>query len=562
MRKDARNFLSRGRIAFRRILPGICLIVGGCALPGLVQRQTVEYNTAAAGMANQLVLLNIARAKEHLPLFYTSISRLSGSAVVTAGGGFNAALKTTSPTITSTPSSAVVTTADGLPTTTATTTLSGLTHAVTSGGDLYTPSVTGQIVSGPSFDINILDTQQFYNGILQEVPMSTVETFVNQHFDNKLLIRLLIDRIELRWMENNEGHRTGQLLDTLYNAPADTKENGGASTLFLAAMACKELKFEPHSKPPRPLAPGARITGDKGDKSVSIRDLALLDGEKFDLAVEKPGSPVAIGPEENVDSSTKNAKGPKKSYDTSEGVLGSSSEANVFVVRVSKDSRLPKLPRRKDCSDDNDMPKKASAGLGVAEQTADRVKAEAMRIADELSSHPPVPPIDSTLPNSIPPSKPIKRDLSPNFLSEQAATGKLHFQFQPWSGQLSTTEPSPRGVGTVTITYDGGTDTVEALIYFRSPEGIIRYLGKYLEATGGKERINAYLLDDTRRVFYVDNEPTKASLVKIEIGKNSYSIPPEAANPDMDVLALLEELIDLQKSGTDRPVTVPVHVLQ
>jgi hypothetical protein len=45
-------------------------------------------------------------------------------------------------------------------------------------------------VSGPSFDINILDTQQFYQGVPQEVPLSTVQTFVNQDFDKNLVMRL------------------------------------------------------------------------------------------------------------------------------------------------------------------------------------------------------------------------------------------------------------------------------------------------------------------------------------------------------------------------------------
>jgi hypothetical protein len=75
-----------------------CLSLVSCALPGVVQRQSVEYNEAAAGIANQLALLNIMRAEEGLPILYTSISRLSGSTVVTAGGRFNAQIKDASPT--------------------------------------------------------------------------------------------------------------------------------------------------------------------------------------------------------------------------------------------------------------------------------------------------------------------------------------------------------------------------------------------------------------------------------------------------------------------------------
>jgi hypothetical protein len=80
MCKDARSVGSRDRRAYRSgPLPGrlavfaLALIASGCALQDVVQRQSVEYNTAA-GMANQLALLNIVRAEEHLPIFYTSIA--------------------------------------------------------------------------------------------------------------------------------------------------------------------------------------------------------------------------------------------------------------------------------------------------------------------------------------------------------------------------------------------------------------------------------------------------------------------------------------------------------
>src|SRR4051812_36115859 len=80
------------------------LLFGGCAMQAAVERQTVEYNTAAAQMTNELTLLNIIRAKEDLPIYYTSISRLTGSLQVTASGGFNAQVRTSSPLDTATSS--------------------------------------------------------------------------------------------------------------------------------------------------------------------------------------------------------------------------------------------------------------------------------------------------------------------------------------------------------------------------------------------------------------------------------------------------------------------------
>ena len=50
--------------ALRRGLFLACMstAVSGCALPREVQHIGVEYNTAVAGMANELTLLNIVRA--------------------------------------------------------------------------------------------------------------------------------------------------------------------------------------------------------------------------------------------------------------------------------------------------------------------------------------------------------------------------------------------------------------------------------------------------------------------------------------------------------------------
>jgi hypothetical protein len=248
------------------------LCLGACAFPGVVQRESVEYNTAAADMANQLTLLNIVRAKEHMPIFYTSIARLTGSLQVTASGAFNGQFKTASPTDTSSLTNAKttgnadtmtkgtsttptvtnttynadgsvagsVTNGGGTTNTSSTTTgpianagtvvTDVMSHAVTSGGNLYAPTVGGQVIGGPSFDIQILDTQQFYQGVLQETPFSTVETFLDQGFDDKLLMRLLIERIEfvlhddMRKDGKKDGvvtRHAGDLVRVLHNAASD-----------------------------------------------------------------------------------------------------------------------------------------------------------------------------------------------------------------------------------------------------------------------------------------------------------------------------------------------------
>lgn len=98
-------------------------------MQGTVVRQTVEYNTAAAQMANELTLLNIMRAEEDLPIYYTSISRLTGSVQLTASGGFNAQLKQASPVETTSATDAIAKTTGTTTTTAKGTTTSMMTTA-------------------------------------------------------------------------------------------------------------------------------------------------------------------------------------------------------------------------------------------------------------------------------------------------------------------------------------------------------------------------------------------------------------------------------------------------
>jgi hypothetical protein len=59
-------------------------LLGGCAMTGTVQRMGVEYNTAIAGIANSVTLLNIVRAEHDMPLHYTSVSKMTGTVTVKA----------------------------------------------------------------------------------------------------------------------------------------------------------------------------------------------------------------------------------------------------------------------------------------------------------------------------------------------------------------------------------------------------------------------------------------------------------------------------------------------
>lgn len=521
------------RLSIATILLGL----SGCALQGVVERQSVEYNAAAAGMANQLTLLNILRAEEGLPIYYTSIARLTGSTQVTASAGFNAQLKSSSPTDTTgstttnlsttgdtltkttgtsttptivataiAPSGTTTTTTPGGTTTTtsqtdvtplssvATTVANAATHAVTSGGNMYTPTVGGQIVSGPSFDINILDTQQFYQGVLQEISFSTVETFIDQEFDNQLLMRLLIERFEFRVLKpvGNYNHPAGYLVATLHNHASGIDDTHDEAGVFANFVACYALSGASQSKPPKLIAPLSRVTkeADGKVKPLTISDLALFDGNKLDVATQDPAS---------------------KKLDL-EGYIGSDAggDKDVYVVRTSQEKRSPRLDLLPDCT--GGTPK-------IVEKT----------ISDRKN-----PELSGRLLGYVPKAPPAEPTYAGN--SETIVVGD-----------------DRRNEVRVPTQID---------VIFRSPEGVIRYLGRYLSAAQ-QNKDHTYTLGGYP-LFRVQQGRGHSPLVSADLlGKHYYIEEDDAGSYRryMTIVGLIEELVNLQKSSAEHPATVPVHVL-
>ena len=110
---------------------------------------------------------------------------------------------------------------------------------------------------------------------------------------------------------------------------------------------------------------------------------------------------------------------------------------------------------------------------------------------------------------------------------------------------------------------DGKTSSdlaIQPEITFRSTEGVIRYVGRYLQA---------YELDPERAprvgnmpLFSVVRGQPGSSLVTATILGRRYSIPDDQyRRRNMQVLALVQQLVNLHKESSERPVTVPVRVL-
>lgn len=437
------------------------LVLGGCAFPTAVQRVGVEYNGAVAGMANELTLLNILRAQEDLPLHYTSVTTLRGNITVKSGGSLNSALRgdgttTTGQTVETVSSAAA-------PTGTTTTSSSAATaiRQVAEGVDVTTPSLSGEITTGPTFDVSVLDTQKFYNGILSAIPFTTVENYTSQGFDNQLLIRLLIERVDIKVLE---GLDKGKTVISWINEPGTD-----AGKIFARRMACYRLEGANLPVQHVDLMPASRLR--RSDSSslmgLTLQEVALLDGKTLDLS--EP-----IGPD------------PK-------------SDANVMIRRPMGSKRVAALVPMDE--------------VMSSEPPKDTQKRRLWEECAELRTFPVAPPQERVL---LRDNKVLALDAD----------------------------------GTTAIRAKAELTTV-----FRSPESVIRYVGRYLR-TGQQEPLDGGL------VFDVTEGKPSGSLVSAELLGRRYSVrDDENRRRSMQVIAIIQQLVNLHKESADRPSTVPVQIV-
>lgn len=217
----------------------LCVSLSACAFPTQVQRFGVEYNAALAEMNNEQTLLNVLRARDGMPTHFTSVSQFRGNINLTASASLNGQLRgsgltealasgfsntaaTTNSTTTNVaapgaaPSTSTVATTVGTPVTNG-----SLTSTRAEGVDLYTPQVSGQLVSGTAFDVAVFDTQKFFNGITSGMQFSTIETLLPLGIDNRVLMQLTIARVDFRLRESYPGHDAGETTQSVVNDPND-----------------------------------------------------------------------------------------------------------------------------------------------------------------------------------------------------------------------------------------------------------------------------------------------------------------------------------------------------
>ncbi|NNC71327.1 MAG: hypothetical protein HKN78_00435, partial [Sphingomonadaceae bacterium] len=145
----------------KRFIAMICVAVtlAGCAsLRTPMTDFATDYNRVIADTRNEMILLNIVRARFREPTHYSTLSQVTGNIALNAGAGAG---------------------------------LSGIIDDINAGAN-----VSLGVRSAPTFQIVPLNTSEFAGGILRPIEPNVVAIFLGQGWNENRLAALLIENLK------------------------------------------------------------------------------------------------------------------------------------------------------------------------------------------------------------------------------------------------------------------------------------------------------------------------------------------------------------------------------
>lgn len=161
-RRRLSAFLAGGALAFG---------LGGCTVVDEFSGRAVQYNLEAEQAQDQDLLLNIVRASERRPLEFTGVQSVSGTASASGSGTLTFPF--------------------------------GHRPRPSPNSLALTEGVSG----GPTFAVAVLDTQDFFEGILAPIPLQSVDFYLKEGYPPPLVFDLFVGTVILSQTAGNATHR-------------------------------------------------------------------------------------------------------------------------------------------------------------------------------------------------------------------------------------------------------------------------------------------------------------------------------------------------------------------
>jgi hypothetical protein len=170
----------------RRVVAALCLwaiasLLSACAFVDTVDPRYDSINRSTAKARNESILLNIVRASHDAPLNFVAFSKVSGQTIVTANAGL--------PQFNLGPFFPVF----GFGNSTNLLSPPNPQRAFT----LSNNTLGGSTNANNNFDISVLETKDFYNGLLRPVDLPELNYFIRQGYPRELLFWLFTESVRV-----------------------------------------------------------------------------------------------------------------------------------------------------------------------------------------------------------------------------------------------------------------------------------------------------------------------------------------------------------------------------
>lgn len=143
-------------------LGAIALLTSACVSTNLNQfsHTATDFNVQVADAQNKTLLLNIVRAAYRFPMHFTELTTLTGTTTLTMGGTLTVPV--------------------------------GILHGGTGTGSV---APTGSLARSPTFNEAVLETQEFYQGMVKPLSLGQVATYLNEGLPPEEVLSLAFGQI-------------------------------------------------------------------------------------------------------------------------------------------------------------------------------------------------------------------------------------------------------------------------------------------------------------------------------------------------------------------------------
>jgi hypothetical protein len=156
----------------------------GCAIIDNYSGRAVDYNLQAEQAQQEVLLLNIVRASLRRPMQFTSVQSLTGSASISGGVSGGVAGTKQVPWVSRFLNMSPAGQAVG-------------TNSALSSISVGNVSGTANLGGTATFTVPVLDTQEFYQGILTPLGLQGVDYYIQQGFPPEMLFDLFVLKVEV-----------------------------------------------------------------------------------------------------------------------------------------------------------------------------------------------------------------------------------------------------------------------------------------------------------------------------------------------------------------------------